>query len=273
MEISRKQILLTNDDGIDSPGLWAAAQALSTLGYVTVAAPREQASAAGRSLPVTSDGTITKKMLRIGHQEWPVYAIGGSPAQAVMHAVLEVLPEKPDLVVSGINYGENLGTSLTVSGTVGAAMEGAALGVPSFAVSLEMINVQEYRSNSPHIDFSAAAYFTHLLAKWMLEKPYSADIDLFKMDVPHDATPATPWRITRLGKHRYYIPVVERKGDWNQPSFIAGYPIEELEILAVDSDIYTLRHDRMVSITPLQLDMTAPVDFAQLDKTFRADEA
>src|SRR5512146_1374231 len=97
------QILLTNDDGIQSPGLWAAAGALSKLGFVTVAAPREQVSGAGRSLPHTSDGRIAQTVLRINEQEWPVFAIGGSPAQVVQHAILEIMPRRPDLVVSGIN--------------------------------------------------------------------------------------------------------------------------------------------------------------------------
>ena len=123
----RIQILLTNDDGIQSPGLWAAAAALSKLGYVTVAAPRDQASSTGRSLPrVSEGGRIEQKILRINDQQWPVYAVGGTPAQVVLHALLEIMPGPPHLVVSGINYGENLGTSVTISGTVGAAMEGAA---------------------------------------------------------------------------------------------------------------------------------------------------
>src|SRR3990172_2928688 len=113
MDSERKQILLTNDDGIESPGLWAAAVALSSLGFVTVAAPRQQFSGAGRSHPIHSDGTISPRPLQIGHQIWTAYAVGGSPAQAVVFAVLDLLPKKPDLIVSGINYGENIGSSIT----------------------------------------------------------------------------------------------------------------------------------------------------------------
>ena len=112
----RKRILLTNDDGIESPGLWAAAEALSALGYVTVAAPRSQFSGAGRSHPFHSDGTIVPRQLQIGIQTWTAYAVGGSPAQAVMYAILDLLPDKPDLVVSGINYGENVGNGISISG-------------------------------------------------------------------------------------------------------------------------------------------------------------
>jgi 5'-nucleotidase len=265
----RKQILLTNDDGIESPGLWAAAEALSSLGFVTVAAPRDQVSASGRSMPTFYDGRILVKQLQIGDQSWTVHAIGGTPAQVVMHALLEVMDVKPDLVVSGINYGENLGNSITVSGTVGAAMEAAAMGIPAIAASLEMINIQDYRSNPTDINFSTAANYTHRLAKWILTHGLPNGVDLVKLDVPHDATPETPWRITRLGEHRYFEPYLNRKGSWDHPAFIEGHPVDRFDLVSKDSDIYTLRHDRMISITPLQLDMTANINFADLDAAIR----
>ena len=98
MKDGRFQILLTNDDGIQSPALWAAADALAPLGFVTVAAPREQSSGAGRSLPKTSDGRIERRMLNIHGQEWETYAVGGTPAQAVLHALRSRYPEKPQQV-------------------------------------------------------------------------------------------------------------------------------------------------------------------------------
>ena len=81
--MAKPQILLTNDDGIRSPGLWAAAEALSELGYVTVVAPRDQSSGMGRSLPTTSDGIIREEHLQVNGQDWPVYAVGGTPAQRI----------------------------------------------------------------------------------------------------------------------------------------------------------------------------------------------
>ena len=157
--MEQRQILLTNDDGIRSPGLWTAAGALSQLGFVHVVAPRDQFSGAGRSLPITSDGLIEERALEVNGKRWTIYSVGGTPAQTVLHAVLEILPDRPDLVVSGINYGENLGTGITVSGTVGAALEAASLGIPALAMSLE--TEKEYHlSYSPEIDFTAAGYFT-----------------------------------------------------------------------------------------------------------------
>src|SRR5260221_2714382 len=115
--MKKPQILLTNDDGIRSPGLWAAAAVLSEFGYVTVTAPCEQSSGAGRSLPNTSDGIISEEQVQVNGQKWSVFAVGGSPAQSVLHGVLEILKFKPDLVVSGINYGENVASGVTISGT------------------------------------------------------------------------------------------------------------------------------------------------------------
>lgn len=264
----RIQILLTNDDGIQSPGLWAAAGALSKLGYVTVAAPREQVSAFGRSMPRSSDGRIEKVTLEINGQEWPVYAVGGSPAQAVLHATLEIMPGPPHLIVSGINYGENVGTGVTVSGTVGAAMEGAALGVPSMAVSLQLLSTN-YLDYSD-LDFSAAAHFTHLFAKMLLERSFPPDVDLLKVDVPAHATPDTPWRMTRLARHRYYLPVAERPGKWDEPYYIEGRPQVSPEEVAPDSDVYVLLFDHLVSVTPLSMDLTSRVDLQALEKSLKA---
>lgn len=263
----RIQILLTNDDGIQSPGLWAAAAALSKIGYVTVAAPRDQASSTGRSLPRLSDGRIEKTILRINDQEWPVYAVGGTPAQVVLHAVLEIMPGPPHLVVSGINYGENLGTSITISGTVGAAMEGAAMGIPSMAVSLQLLS-NDYLTYAD-LDFSTAAHFTYQFARMLLEKPLPPDIDLLKIEVPADATPDTPWRMTRLARHRYYLPVSKRPGKWDEPFYIEGRPQVEPGEVAPDTDIHTLLFEHQVSVTPLSLDFTSRVDLETLENTLK----
>jgi len=130
-------ILLTNDDGVHSPGLRAVAEAAAGLGEIVIVAPREQATGASRSVPASSDGRIDLIQLPVNGSQHPAYALGGTPAQAVLHAVLEILPRRPDLVISGINYGENVGTGITHSGTVGAAIEAAALNIPAQAVAMQ----------------------------------------------------------------------------------------------------------------------------------------
>ena len=213
-KLTKPQILLTNDDGIQSPGLWAAAAALAAIGRVTVAAPAEQSSGMGRSLPSTSSGIIHEQKLRVNGQEWTVYAVSGSPAQAIQHGVLEIMPKKPDLVVSGINYGENVGLGTTISGTVGAAMEGASLGIPALAISLEA--AQEYHlSYSNEVDFSVAAHFAAFFGRLLLKKKMPADVDLLKVDVPSDATPETAWVITCVARQGYYEPLRPQRTSWS----------------------------------------------------------
>lgn len=262
------QILLTNDDGIQSPGLWAAAGALSELGYVHVVAPRDQFSGAGRSLPSTSDGIINPQQMQVNGKLWTVYSVGGTPAQAILHAICEILPERPNLVVSGINYGENLGVGVTVSGTVGAAMEGAGNGIPALAVSLET-DQAEHLSYSTAIDFSAAAYFTSLFGRMIVQRRLPDDVDLIKVDVPCDATPETPWEVTRLSRQMYFMPVPPKRASWDLPETVGYRRIEQLGGIDKDTDVYALRVKRVVSVTPLSLDLTSRVDMKDFDQLLR----
>lgn len=266
--MEKKQILLTNDDGIRSPGLWAAAAALSELGYVHVAAPREQSSGAGRSLPSTSDGRIQLEQVVVNGKTWQVHAVGGTPAQAVLHAAFEILPRIPDLVVSGINYGENVGSGITVSGTVGAAMEGASLGVPAMAVSLETLQ-EHHLSYSTEVDFSTAAYFTAYFARWLLEKPLPPDVHLLKVEVPRGASVETPWHITRLSMQRYFEPLRPQRLNWSQPGTVGYQRSEEVYGSEPGSDVHALVVERCVSVTPLSLDLTSRIDLNALEQTMK----
>jgi 5'-nucleotidase len=264
----KPQILLTNDDGIRSPGLWAAAEALEPLGFVTVAAPRDQSSGAGRSMPIGSDGRIREEQVEVRGKTWKVYAVGGSPAQAVLHGILELMPGKPDLVVAGINYGENLGTGVTISGTVGAALEGGAAGVPSLAVSLETDETY-HLSYSKDVDFSAAAHFTQYFARRLLAGGGWPDVDVLKVDVPSQATAQSPWRLTRLSRLRYFVPVKPERERLEDAARV-GYTVDVDDAsLEPDSDSYGLRVDRLVTVTPLSLDLTSRVDLAELDRQLR----
>lgn len=274
MEKRRYQILLTNDDGINSPGLWAAAEALSRLGYVTVAAPRDNSTSMGRSMPPASDGKLTSVKMRIGEQDWSVYAVGGTPAQAVFHAVEELLPQKPDLVVSGINYGENVGSGITISGTVMAALEGAAAGIPALAVSAQLLENTFF--DYSNLDFSGAAYFTEFFARKLLESreqgsPVAGeqDVAVLKVDVPFQATPDTPWRITRQSLHRYYRASVDPRGSFEENASIKVRVDVKPGETPEDTDVHTLLFDHVVSVTPISLDMTARVDLSQFEKRLR----
>lgn len=268
MTNKKPQILLTNDDGIDSPGLWAAAEALSELGYVWAIAPRDQTSSTGRSMPKTSDGIITPKKRTIHGKEWTVYAVGGMPAQVIQHGILEIIGEKPDLVVSGINYGLNLGHSVTASGTVGAALEGAIFGVPSMAISLQT-GKEHHLSHSEDVNFQEAAKITTVFARKILSGLFDKEVHVLKIDIPATATADTPWEITTQSQIRYYLPVAPKRTSWDQPGSTDYTVQEDFEIFPHSSDVYTVLVKRHISVTPLSLDMTARVDFEKLDRELR----
>lgn len=261
-------IVLTNDDGIDSPGLLAAAAALSELGWVMVVAPREQQSGMGRSMPYHVDGIIHKRVKLVNDEAWETYAVGGTPAQAVQHAIYELAERRPDLVVSGINFGENVGSGVTISGTVGAAMEAASYGIPALAVSLETLP-EYHKSHSSDIDFATAAYFTAFFAARLLRIPRVPDVDLLKLEVPANATPETPWRVVRQSRHSYYVPTAPDRVDLSHPGKL-GYAINpDLSAAEPDSDIGAIAFQHVVAVTPMSLDLTSRVALAEFDAALR----
>jgi 5'-nucleotidase len=264
------QLLLTNDDGIQSPGLWAAAETLSNLGFVHVAAPRDQFSGAGRSLPLGSDGIIAAQQMNVNGKDWQVYSVGGTPAQAVLHALIEILEDKPRLVISGINYGENLGSGITVSGTVGAALEAASMGIPAMAVSLET-TPENYLSYSKSVDFSSAAYFTARFAQLMLERRLPPDVHVLNVNVPLGATPQTPWEITRISMQRYYEPEAAQRSSWDTPGPMGFKVIYDPQRDSPGTDLYAIRVKKVVSVTPLSLDLTSRVDLNELETGLKKD--
>ena len=261
----KTQILLTNDDSINSPGLWAAAEALAPLGFVHVVAPRVQQTSMGRALPRESDGIIDARRMTVNGKEWQVYAVGGSPAQAFLHGYYEVLGFKPDLVVSGINYGENVASGITISGTVGAALEAVTLGIPALAISLET-PVSLHYNLSPEVDFSVAGYFTRYFAEKLLKTEMPFDVGVLKVDVPNDATPETPWVVTRQSRERYFYPVPAKREN-AQGSRNMSYVVKlDQGVPEPGSDLHVVKIDRKVSVTPLSFDLTARVNL----NSFRA---
>ena len=254
----RRLILLTNDDGIRSPGLWAAAKALEPLGFVVVVAPRQQWSGAGRSLPADSEGRIHQEQVEVNGQRWTVHAVDGTPAQAVQHGLLEIVPRPPDLVVAGINYGENVGSGVTISGTIGAALEAAAFGVPALAVSLETEKMY-HRTHSDEVNFKVAAYFTRYFAERLLGLPRVPDVDVWKVEVPAGATPDTEWRVVRQSRHRYYLPLKPVRAALADSAPVDYGRKVEADEVEPDSDVGALLAG-VVAVTPLSLDLTSRVE-------------
>jgi 5'-nucleotidase len=257
------QILLTNDDGILSPGLWAAAEALDELGFVSVIAPRDQSSGMGRSYPSHYDGKMTAEKLVVNGKEWTVHALGGTPAMAVLYGIFYLIQGKPDLVVSGINYGLNVGSGVTISGTVGAALEGAAAGIPAMAISLET-EKEYHESYSRDIDFQTAGHFTKYFANRLLANEMPPDVQVLKVEVPSDATPETPWQTTRLSPKSFYTPTAPK--DIAEAGLKGiGYDLApDFDQNPSGTDSHAVVNQRSVSVTPLSLDLTSRVDLQQL---------
>ena len=260
--MTKPLILLINDDGINSPGLAAAASGLDTLGDLLIIAPLDQQTSMGRSRKAYGAGNGTLKEIQVNYQDqsWIGFGIEASPARAVEHAVLEIADRPLSLVVSGINYGENIGTIITVSGTVGAALEAADWGVPALAVSQEIAG-SDYRSYSKSVDFSAAAYFTRITAESILGGQLPFDVDLIKLDVPLAATPETKCVATRLDRSQYYGTRIEpRESVYTSPTQVINFAHKGI-YSETDTDAYALAKG-WISITPLSLDFTsrAPLD-------------
>jgi 5'-nucleotidase len=231
-------ILVSNDDGIRAAGIRALEAALAPLGEVWVVAPDREQSAASHSLSLY-------RPLRVETIDERHFAIDGTPTDAVNLAINGIMKRKPDLVVSGINHGGNLGDDITYSGTVSAAMEGTLLGVPSIAVSL-------VSHDQP--DFSAAAAFAAALARALSDRGLPRDT-LLNVNVP--ALPAAElrgYRVTRQGKRRYGDALVEHLDPRGRKYFWIGG--EDLGFVPAEGTDCTAVAGGYISITPLHLDLT-----------------
>jgi 5'-nucleotidase len=269
MTTNRPLILITNDDGVFSPGLHAAAQAVSQLGDLIIAAPHVQQTAMGRSLPRTLDGGIIDLVtLTINGAPHAAYAVHGSPAQCVRHAVLELAPRKIDLCVSGINYGENIGAGITASGTIGATMESAAWGIPGLATSAEADVVNHHNAEYAEMDWSAAMYFTRQFAALLLARGLPEEIALLNLNIPSSATIETPVKVTAQSRHSYFVASATPRNDYSTTFQFSYGPAPDRGKIEPDSDIQAFFVDRVVTITPMSLDMTARVPLDQWYQDF-----
>ena len=256
----RPLILLTNDDGIHSPGLKAAVEAVADLGDLLIVAPRYQQTAMSRSLPVAPDmGVIEQFSLEYNGMTHALYAVHGSPAQSVMHAVIELTARKPTLCISGINYGENLGSSVTISGTIGAALQASAMGIPSLAVSTETDISIHHSDTYGHHNWEISAYFTRHFAELILNKGLAEDIALLNVNVPATATRETEVRATIQSRQSYFISYTQGERDYASSYRFSYRANVENDSLEPNSDIKAFIQDRVVTVTPLSLDMTARV--------------
>jgi len=236
--MSKPLILITNDDGIQAPGLGLLAEALAAAGDVQVYAPDRQQSAVGH-------GVSLHKPLRVTPVAEAWHMVDGTPTDCVMLAVRRLLGRRPDLIVSGINVGANLGDDVTYSGTVAGAFEGMLLGVPSFAVS----NVS-YRSD--HMDSAAA--FAIKLARHILEHgiPEDTMLNVNVPDLPYERLDGVA--ITRMGRRNYQDEIVHRTDPRGGAYYWIG-GAEPTHVAESGTDFEAIEQHR-ISITPLHRDLT-----------------
>ncbi|KAF1084668.1 5'-nucleotidase SurE [Sporotomaculum syntrophicum] len=259
------RILISNDDGINAPGLKTLRESLASLGEVLVVAPDRERSGAGHGITTYKPLRTKKVTFSDGTFGW---AVNGTPADCVKLAVEALMPEKPDIVVSGINLGANLGTDVLYSGTVSAAIEGLINDLPSVAISLASFD---------STNFSEAASFASYIVPNLIELSKDIKHILVNINVP----PGKPRgiRLTRLGMRRY-INVFDKRTDprGNVYYWMAGKPLDtshELKTiqsvvdnnphLDVDIDVEAVKND-YISITPLHFDLTDFYAIEQINK-------
>lgn len=250
-------ILITNDDGLLSPGLQAAAEALADLGELLLVAPATQQTSMSRAFTHGRGvGVIERTEVQVGASAVPGYTVTGSPALAVTHALLELADRPVTLCVSGVNYGENIGGSIGISGTVGAALEASTYGIPAIAVSITA-QPSEWRSFGP-VDWAPTMHFTRLLASQTLEDGMPGGVSVLNLNVPRKATSGTELRKTVQSHQPYYVrqrPDQPRRLD--QPYQFPIEPVVDWDRLESGSDIHAVVHDQVASVTPLTRRMTA----------------
>lgn len=232
------RILVTNDDGIQSPGITALAKALAGIGEVWIVAPDRERTAVAHAVTL-------HKPLRL-HQMAPrVFAVNGTPVDCVNLALLKIMPKRPVIVVSGINKGVNLGDDVMYSGTVSAAMEGTILGVPSVAVSQEGLDTFRFDVGATY----AARVVRLVLAKGLPEET------LLNVNIPDRARREIKGvRVTCLSRRRFHNPIIEKHDPHGRKYYwIAGKRVSWSRSKDADHEAI---EEGMVSVTPIRLDST-----------------
>jgi 5'-nucleotidase len=231
----QRRILVTNDDGVFSEGIAALAEGLRPLGHVTVVAPAAESSAIGHALTLI-------RPLRLEQIKDDVYAVDGTPTDCVTLAFVKLFEREPDLVVSGINKGYNLGDDVTYSGTVAGALEGVLLGAPGIAVSV---------CRSRHYDFTQAVRAARSVAGHVLANGLPPRT-LLNINVPRE--PAHGTRVTVQARRRYYPDALEAEDPRGRPYFWIREGRADWE--PDGSSDYQAVRDGWISVTPLQPDLT-----------------
>ena len=258
-------ILITNDDGVFSPGLRAAAEAAADLGDLLIAAPRYQQTGMSRALAGGEQGGIIEECTLVVHgKPHPAYGVHASPALVVAYAVLELAERTPDLCISGINYGENIGATISASGTVGAALEASAFGIPALAISREAPLNWHRAHDYGSLDWTVAQHFAHLIAASVLEHGLPRGVDALNVNVPDDAALDTTIRPTIQSQQAHVYFTAPGPRDFGQSFTLPLANTVDEATLEPESDIRALLVDRVVSASPLIRRLAAPIPLSDV---------
>lgn len=228
-------ILLTNDDGIDSAGITALADALQKLGKVIMIAPDRDNSAVSHSLTMN-------RPLRLKYISHEKIAIDGTPADCVAIALNKLLKKKPDILISGINSGPNIGDDISYSGTVSAAIEGTMYSIPSVAFSM----------TEKKADYADGAKIACQIASIVLDKGLPENT-LLNVNIPANLT-IQGFRVTRQGRRLWHNAIQETTDPWGEKLFWIGGGKPSIDS-ATDTDVFAVKQG-FVSMTPIHLDKT-----------------
>jgi 5'-nucleotidase len=262
MRSEMSRILVTNDDGIYASGLRAAAQSVKGLGEVFIVAPSGQKSGVGRSISVFEP----LRFARVNMEGQTAYAVTGTPTDSVIIGIFAIMKGRmPDLVVSGINVGENISTdTVSTSGTIGAALEAASYGIPAIAASIQAVD-QGDKFDLDHGDkhsFDVAINLVRRVASKVLERGLPKGVDLLNLNVPANATLDTDVVMTRLARKIFRTAVQERFDPRGRPYYWIDGDLICSE--AEGTDVRALYQDGKISVTPLTLDSTSSIDFEKI---------
>jgi len=251
-------ILLTNDDGPTSQGLWALHDVLEPMGQLLVITPDSPRSATGMSLTFHKPLRIARMRFRKRH----AYVVSGNPADCVFLGVSQVLAgQLPDVVVSGINQGDNV-TAQTVfaSGTVAAAMQGAVIGVKSLAFSLAFPGDKRPSGRLTANKFEEEAKFAGKIITRILDEGLPRGVDYLNINFPFEIDSTTPVKMTRLGKRKYNDNVIERIDPSGRRYYWQWGAIRPDDEFEEGTDAHAVLVEKAISITPMQLDSSMDAD-------------
>lgn len=254
MSANRKLVMVTNDDSVQSNGIIELARAAAKHAEAIIVAPEQPQSATALSMTFHKPLRVNK----VRREGFECYAVSGSPGDCVMIGVNKVLQRRPDLVVSGINIGDNnTFQDILASGTVAAALESAISGIPAIAFSMEVSGESLFALEYDQPDFANAGVIAGEIIGDILENGMPQGADILNVNFPTNVKPSTPIRLTEVGRRKYTDRVIVRR----DPRGRAYYWLfgEKLSRFPAKTDIEAVATDRNVSITPMVLNMSGPI--------------